>query len=108
MITVFNIYVTDEEIIKRMSGRRVCPNCGASYHIDLSILQREGICDACNTTVIQREDDTEETVLKRLKTYHNQTEPLIEYYKNEGKLTGCRRSRKIEETTSRMFKGFGI
>ena len=75
-----NVDVPDENIIHRMSGRRSCPKCGASYHIEYIPPKQEGICDACGAELIQREDDKPETVKNRLAVYHEQTQPLIEYY----------------------------
>ena len=77
-----NVDVPDENIIHRMSGRRSCPKCGASYHIEYIPPKQEGICDACGAELIQREDDKPETVKNRLAVYHEQTQPLIEYYEN--------------------------
>ena len=77
-----NVDVPDEAIIVRMSGRRVCPACGASYHIVNIPTKVEGICDRCGAQVIQRADDAAETVKKRLDVYHDQTQPLIDYYKS--------------------------
>ena len=77
---VVNIDVPDEVIIKRMAGRRVCSNCGASYHIENKKPLKENICDECGSELKQREDDKEETVRKRLQVYEEQTKPLIEYY----------------------------
>jgi len=79
-----NVDVPDENIIERMSGRRVCPACGASYHIVNIPTKVEGICDRCGAAVIQRADDQAETVKKRLDVYHDQTQPLIDYYKEKG------------------------
>lgn len=103
-----DIYVADEEIIKRLSGRRVCPACGMSYHTYFGPPAREGICDGCQAALIQREDDREETVLKRLETYHNQTKPLIGYYKDKGKLLVVEGQEKISDTTVEMLKVLGI
>ena len=75
-----NVDVPDENIIHRMSGRRSCPKCGASYHIEYIPPKQEGICDACGAELIQREDDKPETVKNRLAVYHEQIQPLIEYY----------------------------
>ena len=72
--------------MKRMSGRRACPKCGATFHIHFNQPAKEGICDECGSALIQREDDHEETVQKRLDVYHSQTQPLIEYYREMGVL----------------------
>ena len=79
-----NVDVPDENIIKRMSGRRACVKCGATYHIVNVPPKKEGICDACGEALIVRDDDKEETVKARLTTYHAQTQPLIDYYNNKG------------------------
>lgn len=81
-----NIDVPDEAIIERMSGRRACPKCGATYHIVYAAPKMENICDKCGTDLIIRSDDKPETVKDRLNVYHQQTEPLIAYYKAAGVL----------------------
>ena len=81
-----NIDVPDEAIIERMSGRRACPKCGATYHIVYAAPKAENICDKCGTELIIRSDDKPETVKERLNVYHQQTEPLIAYYKAAGVL----------------------
>lgn len=79
-----NVDVPDENIVKRMSGRRACVTCGATYHIEHVPPKTEGICDRCGAALILRDDDKPETVLNRLKIYHDQTQPLIDFYTNEG------------------------
>ena len=79
-----NVEVPDENIINRMSGRRACVGCGATYHLEYAPTRQEGICDVCGGELILRDDDKPETVLKRLGVYHEQTQPLIEYYTNQG------------------------
>ena len=81
---VVDISVPDEELIKRISGRRVCPSCGASYNIHSVPPKEEGVCDRCSGKLIQRKDDNEESFSLRLSNYHQQTAPLIEYYKGQG------------------------
>ena len=81
-----NVEVPDEDIVGRMSGRRGCPKCGASYHLKYIPPKKEGICDACGSELVLRDDDKPETVKKRLKVYHDQTQPLIDYYKKQGAL----------------------
>jgi len=105
---VLNIFVADEEIIKRMSGRRVCPSCGASYHLIFNPTKAEGVCDSCHTNVIQREDDKEETVLSRLHTYHSQTEPLIEFYKRKGVLLTVLGKDAVVATSQEVLKVLGV
>ena len=81
-----NVDVPDENIINRMSGRRACVNCGATYHIVHIPPKKENICDTCNAELILRDDDKPETVKNRLEVYHNQTQPLIEFYEAKGVL----------------------
>ncbi len=78
-----DIEVPDESIINRMSGRRVCLSCGATYHIEFNPSKQEGICDVCGAELVLRDDDKAETVKNRLDVYHEQTQPLIDYYKEE-------------------------
>jgi adenylate kinase len=101
---VLNIHVNDDDIIKRMSGRRICSKCGMSYHKLYNPTTAENTCDQCGAEVIQRDDDREEIVLQRLKTYHIQTEPLIEYYKGMGKLITVYGYQKIEDTSNAVLK----
>jgi adenylate kinase len=75
-----NVEVPDENIVRRMSGRRACLKCGATYHIEHIPPKQEGICDRCGSELVQRDDDKPETVQNRLSVYHEQTQPLIEYY----------------------------
>lgn len=82
-----NVEVPDENIINRMSGRRACVSCGATYHIVHIPTKVEGVCDVCGSNLILRDDDKPETVEKRLAVYHEQTQPLIDYYTNKGVLT---------------------
>ena len=79
-----NVSVPDENIVKRMSGRRACVGCGATYHIEHIPPKKEGICDTCGMELILREDDKPETVQNRLSVYHSQTQPLIEFYQKKG------------------------
>ena len=81
-----DIEIPDQNIIERMGGRRACVGCGATYHIVNIPPKKEGICDVCGQELILRDDDKPETVKKRLDVYHDQTQPLIDYYKEEGVL----------------------
>ncbi len=81
-----NVDVPDENIVKRMSGRRACVACGATYHIEHIPPKKEGVCDKCGESLILRDDDKPETVLNRLKVYHDQTQPLIDFYTRKGVL----------------------
>lgn len=81
-----DVEVPDENIVNRMGGRRACTGCGATYHVTYNPPKTENVCDACGETLILREDDKPETVQKRLTVYHEQTQPLIDYYKEAGVL----------------------
>ena len=96
---VVEINVSDEAITARMSGRRVCEGCGNSYHIEYKPTKVEGICDACGAKVVQRIDDKPETVQARLKTYHEKTAPLKDYYAKRGKLVTVQGQNEIAETS---------
>ncbi len=80
---VISIDTSDETVIKRLTGRRVCVSCGAIYHVDNNPPEEQGVCDLCEGEVVQREDDKEETVRNRLEVYKKQTKPLIEYYEKK-------------------------
>ena len=95
-----SIEVADREIVKRMSGRRVCEKCGASYHTEFKKSQKDGVCDACGGALVIRKDDEPDTVLDRLDIYHKQTEPLKSYYKEAGKLLIVNGQSKVEDTTA--------
>ena len=99
MDVVLNIEVPDEKIIERMSGRRVC-SCGASYHVAYLPPKKDGICDKCGAELYIRADDAEETVKKRLDTYHAQTEPLKEYYAAKGILVTVNGRDEVADTTA--------
>ncbi len=81
-----DIEVPDEVITSRMAGRRTCPKCGATFHTEFHAPKKEGICDECGAELVQRADDKPETVIERLKTYHEMTQPLIDFYRGEGVL----------------------
>ena len=95
-----NVEVPDENIVNRMSGRRACLNCGATYHIVSIPTKVEGICDRCGQPVVLRDDDKPETVLKRLDVYHKQTQPLIDYYKAQGILKSVDGTKPMDEVFS--------
>lgn len=99
---VLNIDVDKDSLVKRLSGRRVCPNCGASYHIDNNPTKVGGICDACQTPVIQREDDKEETVLDRIKVYDSQTKPLVDFYSKQDLVFTVDGTLPIDEITNKL------
>lgn len=92
-----NVEVPDENIVRRMSGRRACVDCGATYHIVYAPTKEENICDNCHGELILREDDKPETVQKRLNVYHEQTQPLIDYYTKEGILKSVDGTKDLEE-----------
>jgi adenylate kinase len=94
---VINIEVGKEILIERAIGRRICKNCGATYHVKFNPPKAENICDKCGGELYQRDDDKVETVEKRIKVYHEQTQPLIDYYKDKGLLLNLDGTKSIEE-----------
>ena len=103
---VLSIEVADEKIVERMSGRRVC-TCGASYHTAYKPSQKEGICDKCGAELFIRKDDAPETVLNRLHTYHEVTEPLKEFYSKKGLLLTVQGQEEVADTTRLTFEALG-
>jgi adenylate kinase len=101
---VIDIVVPDEKIVNRMSGRRVCEKCGATYHLVNNPSKVDGVCDKCAGTLIQRKDDNAETVQERLRVYHNQTEPLENYYEAQGKLFKVDGDRGVAEISRDILK----
>ena len=101
---VIDIEVPDEKIVTRMSGRRVCEKCGASYHLVYNPPKVEGVCDKCAGALVQRKDDNAETVRDRLTVYHNQTEPLKSYYAAQGKLFEVNGDRDVEVISADILK----
>lgn len=101
---VLSLEITDQEIEERMSGRRVCSKCGASFHIHARPTKVEGVCDNCGGPVVQRDDDKPETVRHRLEVYHQQTEPLKDYYQAKGLLTLVDNRPTIEATTQAIME----
>jgi len=93
---VVYLRVPVEEVLERIAGRYTCPNCGASYHVDTTPTRVEGICDQCGSTVMQRPDDRREVAQRRLEVYGEQTEPLIEFYRNQGVLRDVNGSQTVE------------
>ena len=102
-----NVDVPDENIIRRMSGRRACVNCGATYHIVHIPTKVEGICDRCGSELILRDDDKPETVQKRLDVYHEQTQPLIDYYSKAGILISVDGTKDMSEVFADIQKILG-
>lgn len=101
---VIDIEVPDEKIASRLSGRRVCLKCGATYHTEFKKPKADGVCDACGDALVQRKDDMPETVLDRLKTYHEQTEPLKGFYEKKGILRVVEGQEEVADTTALTFK----
>ena len=96
---VLVISVPDEKIVARMAGRRTCPGCGATYHVVSNPPKKEGICDVCGAELTVRADDREEVVRDRLRVYHEQTEPLIQYYTERGLVRTVEGQDRLEDTT---------
>ena len=103
-----NIEVPDENIIERMSGRLACVGCGATYHVVYNPTKVEGICDVCGEALILRDDDKPETVKNRLNVYHEQTQPLIDYYKNEGILVEVDGTKNMDDVFADICKVIGV
>ena len=101
---VIDIDVPDDAIVARMSGRHVCKNCGASYHIEYKKPEKDGVCNDCGGELVTRADDEPQTVLERLRVYHKETEPLKDYYAKTGKLRTVQGQEKVEDTTALTLK----
>jgi len=101
---VVSIEISDETIMERMSGRRVCESCGASYHVVAVPPKREGVCDRCGGKLVQRKDDAPETVKSRLDVYHSETEPLKAFYAERGLLKSVENQSGVEATTAAILK----
>ena len=99
-----DVDVPDENIVRRMSGRRACLKCGATYHIEHIPPKKEGICDNCGEALVQRDDDKPETVSKRLKVYHDQTAPLIDYYTKKNILKTVDGTQEMDAVFSAITK----
>jgi adenylate kinase len=99
-----NVDVPDENIVRGMSGRRACVGCGATYHIVYNPTKTEGICDRCGKELILRDDDKPETVQKRLTVYHEQTQPLIEYYEKKGALAEVDGTKDMQDVFDAIVK----
>ena len=102
-----NIDVPDEAIVSRMSGRRACVGCGATYHIVYNPPKTESVCDVCGQTLILRDDDKPETVQTRLKVYHDQTQPLIDFYSGKGALVTVDGTMGLEDVFKAILKAIG-
>ncbi len=102
-----DVDVPDENIVNRMSGRRACLNCGATYHIVSIPTKAEGVCDRCGSPVVLRDDDQPETVKKRLDVYHEQTQPLIDYYKEQNILRTVDGTQPMEDVFGAIVEILG-
>ena len=105
---VVSIEVADEVIVKRMTGRRACTQCGATYHVEAAPPKVDGVCDQCGGTLVQRADDSAETVLHRLEVFHAQTEPLKEFYGARGLLKLVDNQPTIDATTQAICQALGL
>ena len=103
-----NVDVPDENIVNRMGGRRACVACGATYHIQFNAPKTEGICDTCGEKLVLRDDDKPETVQKRLNVYHEQTQPLIDYYEKAGVLKEVDGTKNMEEVFNDIVDILGV
>ena len=106
--TVLSLEVSDEEIESRMTGRRVCLACGATYHTEIKAPKKAGVCDNCGGEIVQRVDDTREKVLNRLAIFHAQTQPLKEFYGARGLLKIVQNRSTIEENTANILRALGL
>ena len=104
---VISIEIADEVIVERMAGRRVCEECGASYHLVAIPPKADGVCDDCGGKLVQRPDDAPETVRSRLEIYHQKTEPLKAYYAQRGLLKSVENQPSVAETTSVILRALG-
>ena len=104
---VVSLEVSDETIMERMSGRRVCPDCGASYHVAAVPPKAEGVCDKCGGKLIQRKDDAPETVKSRLEVYHKETEPLKAFYAERGLLKTVENQPTVEANSQAILRVLG-
>ena len=101
---VLALDVSEEELVRRLTGRRVCADCGANYHVDFDPPEQEGVCDECGGELIQRDDDTEETVRERLRVYRENTEPVIDHYDDDGRLVTVDGERSPDEVWESVEK----
>ena len=105
---VLNITVPEDIIVKRLSGRRVCPSCGAVFNVDNNPPKAEGVCDRCGDDLIQRDDDRPETIAQRFATYREKTEPLIAFYGGKGLVREVDSSGSVEETEANTVTALGM
>ena len=100
---VLELVVEDDEVIRRLSGRRTCRGCGKIWHVEFDPTTVPGVCDRCDGQLFQRDDDKPETIAKRLEVYHEQTEPLVDFYSAQGKLVGIDATGPVEDITVRAI-----
>ena len=105
---VLNIEVSDEDIVNRMSGRRTCPKCGSTYHIEFNPTKTAGVCDNCGAELTVRKDDHPDVVKSRLDVYHSETEPLKAFYEEKGILRTVVGQKELKDTTALTAKALGI
>jgi adenylate kinase len=105
---VLNIHLDDIEIVKRLSGRRVCLNCNSVFHMTDKPPKHSGLCDECSEVLVTREDDTEQTILNRLAVYHEKTKPLTDYYKSNARYFEIHSEHKMADTTRNVFLALGL
>lgn len=105
---IVNISLSDDEIVRRLGGRRICPTCKAVFHVDFKKPERDGICDECNTPLFKRDDDSELIIRKRLHAYHAQTEPLMAHYENNIGVIHIESDADIQSTTIKVFHALGL
>lgn len=105
---VISLEVNDGAIEERMSGRRVCPTCGESFHLKFNPPAKDGVCDKCGAALVQRVDDQAETVRERLRVYHAQTEPVKAFYEKSGKLVRIDGNGTVDGTTQLIFQALGL
>ncbi|MET8045129.1 adenylate kinase [Micromonospora sp. NPDC005215] len=100
---VLELVVDDDEVIRRLSGRRTCRGCGKIWHVEFDATTRQGICDRCGAELFQRDDDKPETIATRLREYSEKTAPLVDYYGAQGKLVGIDATGPVEDVTTRAI-----
>lgn len=105
---ILNLQIDDQVVARRMTGRRSCPKCGAVYHIENMKPNNDGVCDRDGTKLIQRSDDSPEVVANRLETYHRQTEPLVDYYMNNGTVFNFDADRDPKEVKASIFEKLDV
>lgn len=103
-----HIQVPFDELLKRLTGRRTCTQCGALYNVYFSPPKQDGVCDRCGGALMQRDDDNEQTISRRLRVYEDQTQPLIEYYERQGKLATVSGSGEVTEILRRIIEALSV